>query len=138
MKNFLSIDYGTKRIGLAVNLASLVEPLLVIENQTNQQQPVASEVALAQIVKICQERKIEKIILGYSEAETAEKTKLFAEMLYKKIDLPIIFVDETLSSYEVDQRMKEANFSLKKRQGPIDHYSAAIILENYLDTGSRL
>ena len=134
MENFLGIDYGTKRIGLAINIASLVEPLMVVGNQIDQQQLIVSEAALAQIIDVCKEKKINKIILGYSEAEMALKIQSFAKLLSEKIDLPIIFSDETLSSYEVVQRMKEASFSLKKRQGPIDHYSAAIILENYLET----
>lgn len=134
MENFLGIDYGTKRIGLAINIASLVEPLMVIGNQIDQEHLIASEVAVTQIIEICKEKKINKIVLGYSEAAMALKIELFAQLLHEKIGLPIIFSDETLSSYEVGQRMKEANFSLKKRQGPIDHYSAAIILENYLET----
>jgi len=138
MENFLSIDYGTKRIGLAFNIASLVEPLIVLNNHVSQQEPIVNESVVDQISQICTEKKIAKIILGYSEAVMAEKTKFFAEILQKKIDLPIIFSDETLSSYEVGQRMKEAAFSLKKRQGPIDHYAAALILEDFLESNPRL
>lgn len=138
MENFLGIDYGTKRIGLAFNVASLVEPLMVLNNQTNQQEPVTNELVVTQIAQICKEKKINKIILGYSEAQMAEKTKIFAKLLEKKIDLPIIFSDETLSSYEVAAKMKEAAFSLKKRQGPIDHYAAALILEDFLESSPSL
>ena len=67
-----------------------------------------------------------------------EKIKLFAEILRKELDLPVILSDETLSSYEVEQRMRAASLSLKKRQRPIDHYSAAIILEDFLETNTRL
>lgn len=138
MKNFLGIDYGTKRIGLAINVASLVEPLLVLDNQVNADQPIADPALISQIGKICLEQKIDTIVLGYSEAQMAEKTKVFAQMLKDSINLPIVFADETLSSHEVGRRMKEAAFSLKKRQGPIDHYAAALILEDYLETFPRL
>lgn len=134
MLNFLGIDYGTKRIGLAYNVLSLSEPLFVIDNQVNDQNPIASDDALAKIAQICFEKKIDQIILGLSEAEMAEKIKLFAKLLQEKINLPLIMVDETLSSHEVGRRMKEASFNLKKRQGPIDHYAAALILEDYLET----
>jgi len=137
MEKFLGIDYGTKRIGLAINIASLVEPLVVLKNQINKDQLIANESVIAQIAEICKEHKIEKIVLGYSEAQMADKTKLFAQLLQDKIHLPVIFSDETLSSYEVGQKMKEASFSLKKRQGPIDHYAAAIILENFLEIMPR-
>lgn len=134
MLNYLGIDYGTKRIGLAVNAFKLTEPLFVLENQISTEKPIVSDDALRKIAALCQERKIEQIVLGISEAQMAEKIKIFADLLKEKIDLPIVLMDETLSSYEVGSRMKEAGFSLKKRQGPIDHYSAALILEDYLET----
>lgn len=133
MKNFLGIDYGTKRIGLAFNVLSLVEPLFVLENQINDQNPIASDKSLDEIVKICVDKKIDQIVLGLSEAEMAEKIKLFAELLKEKTKLPLVLIDETLSSHEVGRRMKEAGFPLKKRQGPIDHYSAALILEDFIE-----
>ncbi len=134
MSNFLGIDYGTKRIGLAYNVLSLSEPLFVIDNQVNDDNPIVCDKALAEISQICSERKIDKIVLGLSEAEMAEKIKLFAKLLQEKINLPLTMIDETLSSHEVGRRMKEAGFNLKKRQGPIDHYAAALILEDYLET----
>ena len=134
MLKYLGIDYGTKRIGLAVNMAILAEPLLVLDNQVDKNQLIASDEVLSKVVKICQERKIDKIVLGLSEAEMALKIQSFAELLREKTSLPVIMVDETLSSYEVGRRMKEAKFPLKKRQGPIDHYSAALILEDFLET----
>lgn len=134
MENFLAIDYGTKRIGLAYNVLSLAEPLFVIDNQIDDKNPIASDEALAKISQICQERRINKIILGLSESLMAIKIKHFAKLLEEKVNLPIILVDETLSSHEVGRRMKEAGFALKKRQGSIDHYSAALILEDFLET----
>lgn len=133
MKNFLSIDYGTKRIGLAFNVAILAEPLFVIDNQLSKSQEIVSDEAIEVIAKICVEKKIDEIVLGLSEAEMALKIQAFAEILRDKLSLPVNLVDETLSSHEVQKRMKEASFSLKKRQGPIDHYSAALILEDFLE-----
>lgn len=134
MLNFLGIDYGTKRIGLAYNVLSLSEPLFVIDNQIDDQNPIVSDDALTKIAQICLEKKIDKIVLGLSEAAMAEKIKLFAKKIQEKINLPLVMIDETLSSHEVGQRMKEAGFNLKKRQGQIDHYAAALILEDYLET----
>ncbi len=128
MKNFLSIDYGTKRIGLAYNVFSLVEPLIVLD---------ATDNPLEKIAKICAEKKIDQIVLGLSEAEMANKIQAFAVLLEQKTQLPVHLMDETLSSHEVGKRMKEAGFKLKKRQGAIDHYSAAIILEDFLEFSSQ-
>lgn len=137
MKNFLSIDYGTKRIGLAFNVATLAEPLFVIDNQLSKEQAIVSAEAIETIAKICVEKKIDEIVLGLSEAEMALKIQAFAEILRNRLSLPVTLVDETLSSHEVARRMKEAAFGLKKRQGPIDHYSAALILEDFLDNFSN-
>jgi len=134
MRKFLGIDYGTKRIGLATNIASLVEPLCVVDNKTDKSNLIVSKYALSAIAKICQEKAIEQIIVGLSEGLMAEKTKLFAKLLAAKTNLPVTMIDETLSSCEVAHKLKEAHFSLKKRQEPIDHYSAAVILENFLES----
>lgn len=134
MKKYLAIDYGTKRIGLAINIASLAEPLLVLDNQLDFDHPIVSSQVLNEVSSICEENKIEEIIVGMSEAKMAEQTKEFAKIIQKKIKLPITLIDETLSSYEVGRRMKEASFKLKKRQGQIDHYAAALILEDFLET----
>jgi len=133
MKNFLSIDYGTKRIGLAFNVSTLAEPLLVLDNQLSNQQDIVADQAVEEIIKICAERKIDEIVLGLSEAQMAVKIQAFAKILQARLALPVTLVDETLSSHEVKRRMAEASFSLKKRQGPIDHYSAALILEDFLE-----
>ena len=133
MKNILGIDYGTKRIGLAVNIGSFAEPLTILPNQTDQKNPVVSEETLDKLLEILESRKIDQIVLGISEKEMAEKIKEFALILGEKTDIPLDLMDETLSSQEVSQKMKEAKFSLKKRKGPIDHYAAALILEEWLD-----
>ncbi len=133
VKKYLAIDYGTKRIGLAVNFSYLVEPLFVLDNNLTRDEPIVSQIALESIAKLCREKAIEEIVLGLSEAVMAEKTQLFAGLLQTKLALPIHLVDETLSSQEVAERLEAAAASLKKRQGPIDHYAAALILEEFLD-----
>jgi len=69
--------------------------------------------------------------LGISEQAMAKKILEFFEILQSTFNLDVILVDEVLSSYEVEQRLKE--LPKKKRRQAIDHYAAAIILENYLD-----
>lgn len=118
----LAIDYGTKRIGLAISHASLAVPLEVIEYQNQKE-------AIARIRQICQEHQIAQLLLGISEQQMAETTKKFGELLLDEIDLPLEYVDETLSSFEVRQKMKERG---KRINGPIDHYAASLFLEDWL------
>ena len=119
----LAIDFGTKRIGLAISHASLAVPLEVIEYQTQLE-------AIARIRQICQEHQVAQLILGISEEQMAEQTKKFGELLISEIELPLEHVDETLSSFDVRQKMKERG---KRVNGPIDHYAASLFLEELLD-----
>ena len=129
----LGIDYGTKRIGLATNIGSFAEPLTILPNKIDQDHPIVAEETLVKLLEILEDRQIEQIVLGISEQEMAEKIKDFAVILEEKIKIPLDLMDETLSSQEVSRKMKEAKFSLKKRKGHIDHYAAALILEEWLD-----
>ena len=119
----LAIDYGTKRIGLAISQATLAEPLMVIEYDQE-------AVAIEKIAEICQEYQIKQLLIGLSEQLTADRTKRFTQHLAKTIDLPQIFFDETLSSRKVRQRFQERGKLMGRKA--IDHYAAAVFLEEWL------
>lgn len=131
MSTILAIDYGLARIGLAISHVGLAEPLRIVENDLTSNEVIVGLQALEEIKKIVKAEKVEKIVLGISEQEMAKKTLEFFEILKSTFTFEIILVDEVLSSYEVEQRLKE--LPKKKRRQAIDHYAAAIILENYLD-----
>lgn len=118
----LAIDYGTKRIGLAISHASLAIPLEVIEYQN-------LEEAIARIEQVCQQKEVNQLVLGISEQQMAKQTKIFSDQLLKKIHLPIEFIDETLSSHDVREKMKERG---KRISGPIDHFAASLFLEDWI------
>ncbi len=120
----LAIDFGTKRIGLAISVATLADPLTIIPNDGN---------SLNEIKKICQRENVKQILLGISEQVMAEKTKVFAGQLAQIIDLPIIFADETLSSKETHQKLATSHMKRSKRQAPIDHYAASQFLQEWID-----
>ncbi len=118
----LAIDYGTVRVGLAVSMASLADPLKIIPNDLN---------LIPKILEICNEHAVERIVVGISENVMAEKTKEFTQLLQEKTNLPIEYTDETLSSHSVHKKLKTAKKS--KRSGDIDHYAAAEFLQVWLD-----
>ena len=130
--NILCIDYGTKRIGVAVATTPIAQPLGIIPNTKNPRlTDVVTDQALAHIQKLLKEFSIEKIVVGVSEGEMAEKTHLFIEKLKAVALLPIEEIDETLTSVQADMQMKHMKQS--KRHGDKDHIAAAIILQDYLD-----
>lgn len=127
--SYLAIDYGTKRVGLAVSRGTLAIPLIVLHNQEN---------LFDELKRIISQEKVKKIILGLSENDMAIKTRKFATELKKHTDLPIEFFDETLSSHEVESRLQQQGIKQKVRAGHIDHYAAAIILEEWLAQNQQL
>lgn len=118
----LAIDYGTVRIGLAVSRATLADPLEILPN---------NDAVFTRIQEICKEEAVECIIMGISERDMAQKTRAFSEQLAEYVTQPIIFMDETLSSKSVHEKLLVAKKS--KRRGPIDHYAAAEFLQNWID-----
>ncbi len=122
MKKILALDFGTKRIGLAVNQELLAVPVKIITYQKQSE-------ALEEIVAFCQKNNIELIVLGLSEQKSAEKTQQFGHKLKSLISIPLVYSDETLSSVEVIERLKLRHKPLPKE---IDHYAAAFILEEWL------
>ncbi|MPN59536.1 putative pre-16S rRNA nuclease [bioreactor metagenome] len=133
MQAVLGIDFGKKRIGTAINFSDMAEPLEVVANEFQSAEQPVSLAALQRLREICQERRIEQLVVGVSEQEMAGYSRHFGQILAQETNLPVAFVDETLTSREVAQRLLESGASLQKRQGPIDHFAAALILEAWLD-----
>jgi putative Holliday junction resolvase len=123
--NYLAIDYGTKRIGLARSIGWLAEPMMILSY---------SDKVVEQIYDLCKEYQIDELVVGISEGEMAEETKAFAEILKKKVELPLHYVDETLSSKEVTEMVRQSGKKMKDRREPIDHFAAAHVLQQFLDS----
>jgi len=122
MLRTLGIDFGTKRIGLALSFSTLAEPLTILEND---------ETVFAHIRKIIADESVQQLVCGISEGEMAVKTKQFATQLSLITKLPIEYVDETLSSQVV--RAKTGTKRMQHNKKPVDHFAAAEILQEWLD-----
>lgn len=124
----LAIDFGTKRIGLARSYGSLAEPWHVL-NQAD----FADHAAICQqINRLINQEKIAQIVVGISENESERKTREFIAELEKHVTVPIITFDETLSSQAAEAKLVEAGSS--RRRPTIDHFAAAEILQEWIDT----
>lgn len=124
MQKTLAIDFGTKRIGLAISRATLAEPLEIIANDAH---------VLERLALIIAEEKIEQLLIGISERAMAEQTKTFATQLTDRFQLPIEFIDETGSSVTVHDKLAHSHMKRSQRQQPIDHFAAAEFLQEWLD-----
>ncbi|MFC1625860.1 RuvX/YqgF family protein [Patescibacteria group bacterium] len=117
----LAIDYGRRKVGLAISEDGLVKPLSVIRYTD-------IEVLKKKLEKTVSENKIDKIIVGVSEGFMANESEEFAK------NSGAITFDETLSTYDAQILSREAGIKRKKRKKLEDAYAAAVILRNYLDT----
>jgi len=133
---YLAIDYGLKRVGLAVCDADeiVVSPLCQIE--TNSQKP---EILLERLRRIINEYQIEAVVVGLplnmddSEGGQAKLTRQYTEQLAASIELPVHLQDERLSSMSADEILAETNLSTAKRKKRRDMLAACAILQDFLD-----
>lgn len=137
---YLGIDYGTKRIGLALSdeSAKFAFPHSAISNLTSCD-------VVNKIKQICMEKGVKKIILGRPELfkvtdnKTVEKIEAFKEILEKEIGLLVIFQNEALTTQEARRSLSEKNTKHQASPGPrkktasVDASAAALILQAYLD-----
>lgn len=126
--NLLGIDYGLKKIGLAISLSSLPQPLAVIPNNPK---------ALDKIAQIITKNKIAKIIIGLPEGQLREGIILFARLLSKKTNAPVLFQDETLTTQDAIAISVQLSHSRTKRKRLEDAFAAALVLKSYLETSSQ-
>jgi putative Holliday junction resolvase len=121
--NFLGIDYGEAKIGLAISAGELAQPLGVIKTENGQEK----------ISQICEKQEIEKIIVGVSEGKIGERAKNFGDSLGQITGLPVIFWTEALTSSLAREKMIEAQKGRRKRKLDEHAVAAAIILQDFLD-----
>ena len=126
MTKILGIDFGLSKIGLAVSEGILAEPLKVLRFNT-------TEDALVKIVQLVEMEEIEVIVVGISEGEMGKKSKEFGEILKKKLKIKVDYQDETLTTYTAQELSRDAGIGRKKRREMEDAYSAALILQSYID-----
>ena len=123
----LGIDYGRKKIGLALAEGFLAYPFKVIRVKSESE-------AVKKLSEVLKVYAIEKVVIGVSEGEMGKETKDFGKKIGQLLKALVIFQDETLSTYEAQQRSKEAGMKRKKRKSQEDAYAATVMLQNYLDS----
>ncbi|MBU1000179.1 Holliday junction resolvase RuvX [Patescibacteria group bacterium] len=121
---YLGIDFGLRKIGFAISEGELVSPWKIIDVKNLSD-------AVERVSKIIKEEKFEKIIVGLPEGKMGKNVQGFISAMNKS-GIKVEIADETLSSQRAKQVMTRQGISRKKRRFE-DAYSAAEILQNYLD-----
>jgi len=118
--NYLSIDYGTKNIGLAYSQNGIIFTLSPIINNSQ---------AIPNIIKLVNIHKIGKIYVGISQGRIAKLTLNFIKLLSTMIKLPVETVEEAVSTIEASAIIKNNKNSRKL----VDSVSAAVILRRVIN-----
>ena len=82
----LGIDYGRRKIGLAISVAKIAEPLMVIVTKSEKE-------AIGRIIRVVKEEKIERVVVGISEGEMAKESKAFSLKLEAMVNIPVEMFD---------------------------------------------
>jgi putative Holliday junction resolvase len=135
MGRILAIDYGQKRVGLAVT-----DPLRITANALD---TIAVHELMNYLVSYLTKEKVDIIVVGQplqmngSESESMKFIKPFYIALKKKFpDIELVMFDERFTSVLAQKTMLDAGLNKKKRQnkGLVDRISATIILQGYLES----
>lgn len=130
---WLSIDHGTKKIGLAFSdeLEILASPFAVW--------PQEEERTLEKLARLCREEGVQALAVGLprhkdgAESATAPAARAFGEALAARTGLPLRLVNEHLSSAEAERLLRERGVKPEKRKLLLDAAAAAVILSELLE-----
>ncbi|MEN6320397.1 MAG: Holliday junction resolvase RuvX [Syntrophaceae bacterium] len=134
----LGLDYGSKRIGVAVcdEMGITAQGIATITRKNRTQ--VLNEIAV-----FIRKYDVEKIVIGYplrfdgTEGIQCEKIRKFAKLLETIFSIPVIKQDETLTTKEAEGILIQANMRWEKRKTVVDKIAATLILQGYLDSRSE-
>jgi putative Holliday junction resolvase len=131
--SLLALDGGRRRLGLAgTDLGRrLVTPLFTISRGRWPDD-------LAKLRRVVEERTVVGLVLGWplnmdgSEGPACAAARQLGEQLEAAFALPLLLQDERLTTVAVEQAIGEGRLPPPKKGQPLDHYAAAVILEDAL------
>ncbi len=130
----LGIDYGTKRVGLAIGNTNLkiATPFKTIDYDNYDK-------LIIELKKTIEDNNIELILMGLpvklsgKEGESVKNAKALGEKIKSVIEIEVVYFDERYSTKTAQSVLIDANVSRQKRKDVIDKLAATIILQNYFD-----
>jgi len=130
----LGIDYGRRRIGLAISdeLGLTARPLGTL-TRTNRQND------LRRLREFVRKHGVRRIVVGHplnldgTASEMTVEAERFAVRIEKHLGLPVVLMDERLSSWEAEQMLaQKPKRPSRKRARTVDETAAAVILRDFL------
>ena len=133
MSRALGIDYGDVRVGISLSdpMRIIAKPLLTLENNLN---------LIKTIIALIDTNNITDLVIGYPlgmKGQVTEQTKKvddFIEKIKLDLNIPITTIDERLSSVTAKASLVKQGIKTGFNKARVDETSAAIILQEFLDT----
>ncbi|MEK0084542.1 Holliday junction resolvase RuvX [Benzoatithermus flavus] len=131
--SLLALDLSKRRIGLAGTDPErrLVTPLRTFERADRARD-------IERLRQVIRERQVVGLVLGLplnmdgSEGPMAEAARREARRFVAALNLPLLLQDERLTTFAVEDAIEEGRLPRPRKGQPIDHYAAAVILEDAL------
>ena len=131
----IGLDVGDVRIGIAVS-----DMLGMIANARESYTRKGLEKDLRYFTDLAKAENADAFVLGLpknmdgTEGERVEVTREFGDKLHEFSGLPVVYMDERLSTVAAERMLIQADVRRDKRKKVIDKVAACIILQNYLDS----
>ena len=131
---YLAIDYGTKRVGIAVSEMDghFAFPRCTLKRETK-------AAFWEEFLALLEKEQPDAIVLGLplhvdgAECTATRQVRNFAESLKRRTALPIYWINEVLTSNDAEQRLYEQGLGFAKVKEIVDQHAAAVILESFLE-----
>ena len=137
MPRYLGVDYGERRIGVALSdpSATIAQPLPTLPRRKGKRPPVAK------LIAIIAEHDVAGIVVGLplsldgEENEWTREVRAFGEKLGTRVDRPVAFIDERMTSVSAERAVRSIGLPRRERERKerIDAAAAVLILQSYLD-----
>ncbi|MCY4572668.1 MAG: Holliday junction resolvase RuvX [Gemmatimonadetes bacterium] len=141
-RRVLALDYGLRRIGVAVSdpTGTLASPVTTLKRRAGKRPPISG------ILDLGSEFGVHGFVVGLpleesgGENEWTAEVRTFGRRLGARSGLPVHFVDERYSSLEAEARIRSIGLRRKAKEDKarIDAGAAAIFLQDWLDAGGRI
>lgn len=141
MSRILAVDYGGRRIGIAISdpTRTIAAPLTTLTRRPGKRPP------WAEISRLVSEHEVTELVVGLpldltgGEGEWAAEVRAFGAELARRTGLPVHWVDERLSSVEAERAVRGMGLRRSQREDKarIDATAAALILRGFLDHGAH-
>jgi len=128
---YLGVDYGTKRVGLAMSdgLGLTARPLEVVPR----------DIVVERVRELHEEYKIKMVIVGLptglsgEEGVSAVGARALGKELLAATGIPVDYLDERFTSKLAEDVLLQSGMKRRQRRETVDKVAAAIILQDYLD-----